>query len=163
MLPSGSTTYIGCVGQDAYAEKMREAARKNGVRAQYMETSEASTGTCAVLITGQDRSMVANLSAANHYKLEHLKKPENWTFIEQAKYFYISGFFLTVSPETIVEVAKHACAANKVFCMNLSAPFLCEFFKEQMDKCIPYWDFIFGNETEAISFAKSHNFGVTQF
>jgi hypothetical protein len=24
------------------------------------------------------RSLVANLSAANNYKIEHLKKPENW-------------------------------------------------------------------------------------
>lgn len=36
-----------------------------------------------------------------------------WT-VEQAKYFYIAGFFLTVSPESIQLVAAHAAANNKV-------------------------------------------------
>jgi adenosine kinase len=91
------------------------------------------------------------LSAANCYKSEHLKRPENWALgttsisfslhllsvvclvfgnmscwshvcnlfpffltVEKAKYFYIAGFFLTVSPESIMLVAEHAAANNKV-------------------------------------------------
>ena len=42
------------------------------------------------------------------------------------------GFFLTVSNDSITEVGEHAVEENKVFSMNLSAPFLCQFFKEQM-------------------------------
>ena len=34
--------------------------------------------------------------------------------VEQAKYYYIAGFFLTVSPESIQLVAAHAAANNKV-------------------------------------------------
>jgi adenosine kinase len=34
--------------------------------------------------------------------------------VEKAKYFYIAGFFLTVSPESIMLVAEHAAANNKV-------------------------------------------------
>jgi sugar/nucleoside kinase (ribokinase family) len=45
--------------------------------------------------------------------------------------------------------------------MNLSAPFLSQFFKEQMDETAPYWDFIFGNETEAVAWAKSHGHEVS--
>ena len=99
------------------------------------------------------RSLIANLSAANCYKSEHLKRPENWKLgttiylsllphstlrlvvghmscwsplcnlilsssffetVEKAKYFYIAGFFLTVSPESIMLVAEHAAANNKV-------------------------------------------------
>lgn len=160
MLPAGSTTFMGCVGKDEYADIMKKAAVKNGVRVQYMVQDEKPTGTCAVLITGKDRSLVANLSAANLYKVDHLKQPENWKHVENARYYYISGFFLTVSPESILEVAKHACGANKVFCMNLSAPFLCQFFKDQMSQCIEFWDFIFGNETEAAAFSEAHGFGT---
>ena len=94
--------------------------------------------------------------AANCYKSEHLKKPENWALVEKAKYFYIAGFFLTVSPESIQLVAEHAAANNKVFMMNLSAPFICEFFKDALDKVLPYMDFVFGNETEARTFSKVH-------
>nr|XP_027094903.1 uncharacterized protein LOC113714954 [Coffea arabica] len=59
------------------------------------------------------RSLVANLSAANCYKSEHLKRPENWALVEKAKYYYIAGFFLTVSQESILLVAEHAAAKNK--------------------------------------------------
>lgn len=41
--------------------------------------------------------------------------------------------------------------------MNLSAPFIAEFFGKQVDEVLPYVDIIFGNETEAESYAKSHN------
>uniref|UniRef100_A0A6N2LQ85 adenosine kinase n=1 Tax=Salix viminalis TaxID=40686 RepID=A0A6N2LQ85_SALVM len=102
------------------------------------------------------KSLIANLSAANCYKSEHLKRPENWALVENAKYFYIAGFFLTVSPESIMLVAEHAAANNKIFSMNLSAPFICEFFKDVQEKALPYMDYVFGNETEARTFAKVH-------
>lgn len=34
--------------------------------------------------------------------------------VEKAKYYYIAGFFLTVSPDSIQLVAEHAAANNKV-------------------------------------------------
>lgn len=34
--------------------------------------------------------------------------------VEKAKYFYIAGFFLTVSPDTVQLVAEHAAANRKV-------------------------------------------------
>lgn len=34
--------------------------------------------------------------------------------VEKAKFYYIAGFFLTVSPESILKVAKHAAANSKV-------------------------------------------------
>ena len=33
----GATTYIGCVGKDEYADRMRAEAVKDGVNVQYME------------------------------------------------------------------------------------------------------------------------------
>ena len=57
--------------------------------------------------------------------------------VEKAKFYYIAGFFLTVSPESIQLVSEHAAANNKVFTMNLSAPFICEFFKDAQEKFLP--------------------------
>jgi hypothetical protein len=34
--------------------------------------------------------------------------------VERAQYFYISGFFLTVSPDSVQVIAKHASKNNKV-------------------------------------------------
>lgn len=44
--------------------------------------------------------------------------------MEKAKYIYIAGFFLTVSPESIQLVGKHAAATNKVPLMYLDFHFL---------------------------------------
>ncbi|XP_077225537.1 adenosine kinase 2-like [Tasmannia lanceolata] len=150
----GATSYMGCIGKDKFGEEMKKHSKLAGVNVHYYEDESAPTGTCGVCVVGGERSLVANLSAANCYKSEHLKKPENWALVEKAKYIYIAGFFLTVSPESIQLVAEHAAAKNKVFMMNLSAPFICEFFKDAQEKILPYMDYVFGNETEARTFSK---------
>ncbi|CAN4126146.1 unnamed protein product [Withania somnifera] len=151
----GATSYIGSIGKDKFGEEMKKNAKDAGVNVRYSE-DESPTGTCAVCVLDSERSLVANLSAANCYKVDHLKRQENWALVEKAKYFYIAGFFLTVSPESIQLVAEHAAAKNKVFSMNLSAPVICEFFKDQQEKFLPYMDFVFGNEAEARTFSRVH-------
>ena len=54
----------------------------------------------------------------------HVQQPENWAVIEKAQIIYSAGFFITVSPEAIALTSKHAAAANKIYAMNLSAPFI---------------------------------------
>lgn len=44
--------------------------------------------------------------------------------------------------------------------MNLSAPFLMEFFGEQMAAVLPYCDYVFGNESEAAAFGEKHDWGT---
>ncbi|KAI7753035.1 hypothetical protein M8C21_016790 [Ambrosia artemisiifolia] len=156
----GATSYMGCIGKDKYGAEMKKNSKSAGVNVHYYEDETAPTGTCAVCVVGGERSLIANLSAANCYKTEHLKRPENWALVEKAKYIYIAGFFLTVSPESIQLVAEHAAATNKVFTMNLSAPFICEFFKDAQDKALPYVDYVFGNETEARTFSKVHGYEI---
>lgn len=46
-----------------------------------------------------------------------------------------------------MEVANHALKHDCPFMMNLSAPFLSQFFKEPMMEAMPYVDILFGNET----------------
>jgi len=46
--------------------------------------------------------------------------------------------------------------------MNLAAPFLSQFFKGPLLETMPYWDILFGNETEALTFAKEQKFGVSE-
>ncbi|XP_020687168.2 adenosine kinase 2 [Dendrobium catenatum] len=150
----GATSYMGCIGKDKFGEEMKKNVKEAGVNAHYYEDETAPTGTCAVCVVGGERSLIANLSAANCYKSDHLKRPENWKLVEKAQYIYIAGFFLTVSPESILLVAEHAAANYKVFLMNLSAPFICEFFRDAQDKVFPYVDYIFGNETEARTFSR---------
>ncbi|KAK7285043.1 hypothetical protein RJT34_19800 [Clitoria ternatea] len=115
----GATSYMGGIGNDKYGEEMKKNSRLAGVNVQYYEDETTPTGTCSVCVVGGERSLVANLGAANCYKTEHLKRPENWALVEKAKYFYIAGFFLTVSPDSIQLVAEHVAANNKIFTIPL--------------------------------------------
>ncbi|XP_050379491.1 adenosine kinase 2-like [Argentina anserina] len=133
----GATSYMGSIGKDKYGDEMKKSSKLAGVNVHFYEEESVPTGTCAVCIVGDGRSLVANLSAANCYKFEHLKRPENWALVEKAKYLYIAGFFLTVSPESIQLVGEHAAKNNKIFGMNLSATFISEFFKDVQEKALP--------------------------
>ena len=64
-----------------------------------------------------------------------------------------------MSPQSALLLAEHACETNKHFTMNLSAPFIPQFFKGPVDSIEPYWDILFGNESEAEAYAQSHNYG----
>ncbi|XP_037320770.1 adenosine kinase isoform X1 [Pungitius pungitius] len=157
--PHNIGTFFGCIGKDKFGDILKEKAKDAHIDAHYYEQDEEPTGTCAACITGDNRSLVANLAAANCYKKDkHLDLEENWTLVEKAKVYYIAGFFLTVSLESILKVAKHASENNKLFCMNLSAPFICQFFKDNLMQVMPYVDVLFGNETEATAFAKEQDF-----
>ncbi|KAJ8361642.1 hypothetical protein SKAU_G00181670 [Synaphobranchus kaupii] len=157
--PHRVATFFGCIGTDKFGEILKKKAEEAHVDTRYYEQDEEPTGTCAACITGDNRSLVANLAAANCYKKDkHLDLEENWKLVEKAKVYYIAGFFLTVSPESILKVAKHASEHNKIFSLNLSAPFIGQFFKKQMMEVMPYVDILFGNETEAATFAREQGF-----
>ena len=124
-------------GDDGSRKTLEKVANEAGVLVKYQTSGQTkTTGKCAVLITGQDRSLVTKLDAANHFTPAHLIVPENWALVEVSKIFYSAGFFLTVSVDSMLKVAQHAQEHGKYFCMNLSAPFLCEvpFFRESMLK-----------------------------
>ncbi|XP_068613244.1 adenosine kinase-like isoform X2 [Brachionichthys hirsutus] len=160
--PRNVGTFFGCIGKDKFGEILKQKAKEARVDAHYYEQDKEPTGTCAACITGDNRSLVANLAAANCYEKEkHLDLEENWKLVEKARVYYIAGFFLTVSLESILKVAKHAAETNKLFCLNLSAPFICVAFKDNLMQVLPYVDVLFGNETEAAAFAKEQNFETT--
>ncbi|CAZ81449.1 unnamed protein product [Tuber melanosporum] len=73
MLPPKSVVYLGCAGQDTFGEALTSVCLKEGVLTKYRIEKDQPTGRCGVIITGHHRSMVTDLAAANHYKLEHLE------------------------------------------------------------------------------------------
>jgi len=128
-----ATTFMGCIGKDDEFGKILETnTRKLGVNTIYQYDEKTPTGTAACLVTGNNRSLIANLAAANCFSKDHIDDEKNWAVIEKADFFYIAGFPLTVCPPAILKVAKHACEKKKTFMMNLSAPFICQFFKEPL-------------------------------
>lgn len=153
----GAATYTGSVGKgDEVGQTLKQAADKAGVKTMYYETEKDSTGCCAVLVKSQERALVANIAAANHFAKAHLDTPDVKAAIEKAKIFYSTGFFLTLpeGPASLIEIGKHAKEHNKTFIFNLAAPFIIDFFWDQLQSVLPYMDYVICNEHEASAFAK---------
>jgi adenosine kinase len=155
----GQTAFLGCVGSDDYAKQLEDCATADGVLVHYMKDESTPTGTCAALVKEGERALVTNLDAANNFKPTHLDTEKAKEIIAAAKCYYMAGFFLTVSVESLVQVAEHALAEKKTFCLNLSAPFIVDFFGDQLGQAMPYADFVFGNESEAAAYGKKHGLG----
>ncbi|CAM9250336.1 unnamed protein product [Hapterophycus canaliculatus] len=161
MLPeAGLTGFMGSIGSDDFGGKLAACAKEDGVDAHYYIDDATPTGTCAVLVNSGDRSLVANLAAANNFTPEHLDTERAKAMVDSAKFFYIASFFLTVSVDAILKVAKPAAESGKVLAMNLSAPFLVQFFGDQMSAALPYCDYVFGNESEAAAFGEKQGWGT---
>ncbi|KAM7073845.1 adenosine kinase isoform 10-T10 [Molossus nigricans] len=118
--PHKAATFFGCIGIDKFGEILKKKTAEAHVDAHYYEQNEQPTGTCAACITGGNRSLVANLAAANCYKKEkHLDMEKNWNLVEKARVYYIAeaatfareqGF----ETEDIKEIAKKTQALPKV-------------------------------------------------
>ncbi|XP_019087771.1 PREDICTED: adenosine kinase 2-like [Camelina sativa] len=73
-----------------------KVATTAGVNVHSFGDESKPTRTCRVCVLGGERSLIANLSAASCYKVEHLHKHEYWALVGNAKFYYIDGFFVTI-------------------------------------------------------------------
>lgn len=147
-------TFFGAVGEDDFAKKMEQKALADGLNVVYQRNKTTKTGTCAVILTGHDRSLCANLAAAETFTLDQINQKVNRKIVENAGYFYVTGIFLTVSLASVFDIAKHALSMDAPFLINLSAAFVPETYNKELIEVLPYADVIFGNENEAHAFAK---------
>jgi len=164
---SNQCAYIGCIGKDAFGQQLKDACTAAKVKALYLEDPKVQTGTCAVLINDKERTLIANLAAANCYSPDaHFERYDVKAAIATSKYYYCSGFFITVSTKAMQTVASQASAKGKSFGINLAAPFLVQNspwgpgspeFLNMMLELMPFCDYVFGNEVEAAAFAESNN------
>ena len=155
LLPRGTTLYVGAVGADDYANTLKNVCKDAGLDTEYMIVPDVATGRCGVIISGKDRSLCTDLGAANHYKIDHLKKPNIWAHAQAASYYYVGGYHLTVAPDAAEALGQEAAEKGKTYVLNLSAPFIPVAFAEPLKKIIAYTDILIGNETEAGMWAQS--------
>lgn len=111
---AGAVTYAGSIGKDKFGKQLKDAADADGLTTLYMEQDTAATGTCAVLVVNGERSLMANLAAANDYKISWTQSAPVTAAIEAAEMYYIAGFVLTHSVDSIMHVCKHSDAKGKV-------------------------------------------------
>ena len=86
------------------------------------------------MITNHERSLVANLAAAEAFDKALVGDAVAQKMLAAVKVIYVTSFFLTHSPEAALALGRYAADKNKVFVMNISAPFLVQVpvFKERV-------------------------------
>jgi adenosine kinase len=117
-------------------------------------------------------SLVTTLRVAEKFTKSHLSSPKVAPLIESAKYFYIEGYFLTHGVESALELSSKVALAGKVchittfrsqlpiytaqtFALNMSAPFIPQFFKAQLDQVLLHTDILLGTESDAEAYANA--------
>lgn len=55
VLPPDSVVYVGCVGDDEFADHLRGANKREGLHDRYLVKTGEKTGACAVVLTGHHR------------------------------------------------------------------------------------------------------------
>ncbi|EDW59820.2 adenosine kinase [Drosophila virilis] len=153
--------FFGAVGRDKFGDTIAKRALFDGVQTHYQVKDEASTGTCAVIISGQNRSLVANLGAAALFSEDWLDIEENKCLFERAQYFYATGFIVAVNSPSVLRIAKLSSETNRCFVLNFSAVFVLQTHKQEIDAILPYTNMIIGNKQEAIAFADTHEWDTT--
>jgi adenosine kinase len=132
VLPPNSVVYTGCVGDDEFADKLRNANQHEGLQSAYLVKKGAKTGRCAVIITGHHRyvvlrfhsfpkhslrkirSLVTDLQAAEKYDINYISSEALTPLIDAAKVFYVEGFFLTHGTDIVLDLATKASVSGKV-------------------------------------------------
>lgn len=148
--------YVGSLGNDKFGEIIREALEKAGVKQLFETYTRKPTGTCAGLVCNKERSLLAHLGAAVELSMKHIESPAVKEAIEKATVYYSEGFVLNTasSPENLLLVAENSRASiGKLFCFNLSAPYLFSAFKDRMSLIMPLIDIIFGSEIDIMGYA----------
>ena len=157
----GSTSFMGTIGRDNFAQVMKQKLIDEGVNARYQECDEKPTGTCAVLIThhGLNRSLVSFPGAARLLQVEHI----DWDIVNQSRVIYSAGFTIVANFAVVLALANHAVETSKLFCLNLSACYVCQTQTEKLLQLIPFVDILFGNESEVKALAMALNWQVSVY
>ncbi|CAF1162241.1 unnamed protein product [Didymodactylos carnosus] len=139
--------YMGCVGNDLWLERLKELADEAGLITSYQEKANLPTGKCAVLITQNGRSMVADPGASHHFSCDYLDKPDSKSLIENAKIICCEAFFIQSSFDSLMALAAHAHRKEKIFCLTLSSKYIVQ--DRNGDNLVAAWqyvDYMFGYE-----------------
>lgn len=62
-------SFFGCVGDDEFSKKMLDACHQDNVNTLFMKDEKTETGACACCISQKERTLIADLGAAQNFKV----------------------------------------------------------------------------------------------
>lgn len=155
------TTFLGSVGNDSYGKLMKDKLEAEGVTGAYVVDSSKETGRCAVLLTnnGLNRCLVSFHGAARSFQKHHVT--QKWPYVKRAKVIYSAAFTIAANFDPLLELCHHSLDSSKVFCLNLSAVYICQTHVDKLKTILPFVDIFFGNRSEFEALSSSLNLDVS--
>ena len=140
--------FLGGLGSDSSGETLESLVEEDGVKTIFARHPSLPTGHCIALVRGQERTLCANLGAANMYEVSDLEASKERLLGTKA--IYVEGYFLSHSFEASMELALFAQKHKITFVFNLCGEYVCEdiTYVENVLKILPYIDIMFGNRSE---------------
>ena len=140
----GAVRFVGCVGNDAFGERARQALAGDGVDIAGLATATAPTGLASIWVDGDGRNMIAVASGANGHARAAALEPQVLGPGE------IVVLQMEVPPVEVEAAIARARTAGATLIMNL-APALP--LSRQALSCI---DILVVNEHEAAALCAEH-------
>ncbi|XP_040575200.1 uncharacterized protein [Lepeophtheirus salmonis] len=148
----GTVLFFGSVGKDEQHFNLKKLCVKDNISTRLREVEDSLTGHCIVLANGQERTLVANIGAANQYSLKHLIQHES--LLKDTPMIYVEGFFLNHSPKASNYLALLSNSSDKIFTFNLCGSYVCreKEYVENVMNIFPQINVLFGNAYEFEAF-----------
>ncbi|CAL8102167.1 unnamed protein product [Calicophoron daubneyi] len=151
-------SYVGCIGNDKAGEILQRECDNSKLCTKFqIAKTNSGTGKCAVLLQNHHRSMVTHLGACKELTLDYVERKDVWEYVERAHVYYVAGFAINACFDALLRIGAHSQANGKLFCFNLSAPFLQMFYTKEVDALLPYADILFANRAEFDAYVMAHN------
>lgn len=128
------------------------------------------TGTCMCLISGDKRSLNANIGASLHFKKEFVssrwcqskigvcKSAAHTNIDEDVRIFYIEGYFVPEKFHICTYIYEQYCKGTaNLLVTNLNASYILQEFTTEMRFLVEHADLVFGNLAEFIALAQIYN------
>jgi len=145
-----SAVFLGGLGKDDSGAVLESLVNSDAVLTAFAKQEDLPTGHCIALVEGAERTLAANLGAANKFSAEDLWQGNNRNLLEGSKVIYVEGYFLSHSPEATMELARFAQKHKITFVFNLCGEYVCEdiTYVENVLAILPFIDILFGNLSE---------------
>ncbi len=143
-----NTAFAGMIGDDGIGNHITNRMEEIGIEAHLQKSSQASTGTCFILVTPDgERTMNTNLGASCLF--DESLVPED--MIKNSKIFHFCGYQWG-SPAQIKAIRKAIKIAKENGCLvsfDVADPFVVEQNRADFIEIISQADIVFANKDEA--------------
>ena len=156
--------FIGRIGTDEYSDLLEQAMELDHVYSLCEKSTispsnsnpidDLPTGTSAVLVYKDNRSLITYLGISRHLSLAYIQSSRMQQYIQSCPYMYSCGFMCQyAAPEhfdCVSYISELTLTSHHKFAINLSAEYICRDYTTRLLQLIHRATYVFGNEAEAL-------------